>query len=130
MKQNITFCSFCDAFRDMNRDNNFSYDGKRALFDYLESYEEDTDEEIELDIIALCCEYNEYEDLNEYLNTYYTTEEINEFIGEITGNKEERSLNEDEETEFKAFMENEISENTTLIKLGDDLNDGFIIRSY
>jgi len=30
------------------------------LFDYLEEYEESTGEEIELDVVALCCEY--YED--------------------------------------------------------------------
>lgn len=59
MKTSITFSQFCDAFRDMGRNDNFSYEGKRALFDYLEQYEEQTCEEIELDVIALCCEYNE-----------------------------------------------------------------------
>ena len=59
MKQTIGFCAFCDAFRDMDRNENFSYEGKRALFDYLEEYEESTGEEIELDVIALCCDYYE-----------------------------------------------------------------------
>jgi len=59
MKQSIGFCGFCDAFRDMDRNENFSYEGKRILFDFLEQYEDDTGEEIELDVIALCCDYSE-----------------------------------------------------------------------
>ncbi len=47
MKEEISFSIFCNRFRDMNRDDNFTYDGKRALFDYLESYEEDTDTKID-----------------------------------------------------------------------------------
>ena len=70
MKQTVNFSEFCDRFRDMDRNNNFSYEGKRALFDYLEQFEEDTGEEIELDIIALCCEYTEYEDLKEFQDDY------------------------------------------------------------
>ena len=55
MIKQITFSTFCDAFRDMGRDENFSYAGKRALFDYLEEVSPD----MELDVIALCCEYYE-----------------------------------------------------------------------
>ena len=59
MKTTVNFSDFCDAFRSMNRNENFSYEGKRALFDYLEEYEDSTGVELELDVIALCCEYNE-----------------------------------------------------------------------
>lgn len=59
MKTTITFCDFCDAFRNFDRQDTFSYDGKKALFDYLEEVEQDTGEEIELDVIALCCDYDE-----------------------------------------------------------------------
>lgn len=51
---------FIDAFRIMGRNENFSYHGKKALFEYLEQYEEDTGEEIEFDVIALCCDFSEY----------------------------------------------------------------------
>lgn len=70
MKQAVNFTDFVDAFRDMNRDNQFTYLGKRALFDYLESLEDDTGQEIELDVIALCCEYSEYENLKEFQEAY------------------------------------------------------------
>ena len=70
MKEKIDFTTFCNRFKEYNRDDNFSYEGKRALFDYLEEFEESTEEEIELDIIALCCEYSEFEDLNEFWKSY------------------------------------------------------------
>lgn len=59
MKTTLTFCGFRDAFRAYERMEQFSYEGAKALFEYLEQYEEDTGEELELDVIALCCEYTE-----------------------------------------------------------------------
>ena len=58
MKQSVNFSAFVDAFHAHNRYDSFGYDGLRVIFDYLESYEEDTGEEIELDVIAICCDYN------------------------------------------------------------------------
>lgn len=59
MKQTITETMFHDAFRDYGRTDNFSYEARCALFEYLEQLEEDTGEELELDVIALCCDYSE-----------------------------------------------------------------------
>ena len=47
MYQSVNFSTFCDSFSDTYK-NNFSYDGKRALFDYLENLEDGTGEKIEL----------------------------------------------------------------------------------
>lgn len=66
MKQTVNFGDFSDAFRDMDRMENFSPEGLQALFNYIEEYEEDTGAEIELDVIALCCEYEEFENLEEF----------------------------------------------------------------
>ena len=68
MKQSINIYDFQEAFR--LRPNNFSYDGLQALFEYLEYLEEDIGEEFELDVIALCCEFTEYESLEEFHNNY------------------------------------------------------------
>jgi hypothetical protein len=59
MKTTVSRYDFERAFVDADRKENFSYEGLNALFDYLEDYEEQTGEEIELDVIALCCDYNE-----------------------------------------------------------------------
>lgn len=99
MKQTVTESDFRDAFRAMGRTDQFSHEGLGVLFSYLESYEQDTGEELELDVIALCCDY--YEDTWESIADSYGIEveegesiedavreylEYHSFIvGEVTG---------------------------------------------
>ena len=59
MYQTISLNEFCDAFRLAGRSDQFSREGMRVLFEHLEQLEEDTGEELELDVIALCCEWYE-----------------------------------------------------------------------
>ncbi len=70
MKTNVTEYDFFQAFVDMNRESNFTSDGCTALFKYLEQLGSDTGEEVELDVIALCCEYTEYENLADLQDSY------------------------------------------------------------
>lgn len=70
MKKTINFYEFCDEFSE-DRKNTFSYNGKKALFEYLEEIEGQDKEEMELDIIALCCEFTEYESAIECANNYF-----------------------------------------------------------
>lgn len=58
MKQSITFSQFVDAFHAYDRYDSFGYNGLRIIFDYLEQYEQDCNTEIELDVVAICCDYN------------------------------------------------------------------------
>ena len=80
MIQTITKSDFTTAFHRAGRGNNFTYEGLIALYDYLEEYEDSTGEQIELDVIGICCEYNEYESLEEfqedYSEDYQSIEEI------------------------------------------------------
>jgi hypothetical protein len=62
--------NLADAFHKMGRGDQFSYEGLIALFDYLEILEDDIGEPIELDVISLCCEYTEYENLKEFQDDY------------------------------------------------------------
>ena len=71
MKQSVNIYDFERAFKNFERDN-FSYDGLKVLFEYLEEYEDSTGEEVELDVIALCCDYMEYDSLKEYNDDYGT----------------------------------------------------------
>ena len=59
MKTTVSRYDFERAFVDADRKENFSYEGLKVLFDYFEDYEESTGEEIEFDVIAICCEYAE-----------------------------------------------------------------------
>lgn len=74
MKKLINQNQFHDAFKNMNRSNNFSYKALDALFNYLTQLEDECDMEIELDVIRLCGEYSEW-DLDECLK-YYSLENI------------------------------------------------------
>jgi hypothetical protein len=58
MKQTVNFSAFCDAFHAFKRYDRFGYTALQILFDYLEEYESETSEEIELDVISLCCDYS------------------------------------------------------------------------
>lgn len=108
MKRSINFCEFCDAFRDADRNENFSYEGKRALFDYLEEYEDATSEEMELDVIAICCDYNE-ENVDDIISNYSVD------LSDIAD--EEGNVDEDEKMDF---VEEYLQDNTSLVgKVGN-----------
>lgn len=77
MKQTLSFYDFRDAFKAI-RPNNFTYEGLYALFDWLEEYEEGTGQEIELDVIALCCDFTEYESMEELRENYTSIETMEE----------------------------------------------------
>ena len=83
MKTNVTFTDFTDAFRNMGRKDQFSYNGLKALYDYLEELENDMNDEIELDVIAICCEYTEFADLAEYNQDYDYVESLSQ-VQELT----------------------------------------------
>lgn len=58
MKTTVSIYDFRREFMDI-RPNNFSYEGLSILFDYLEELGDSCGEEIELDVIALCCDFSE-----------------------------------------------------------------------
>ena len=70
MKQTVTEQEFVDAFVNMNREDNFTRPGRMALYDYFTELEEDCGIELELDVIAICCEYTEYADEDEVREAY------------------------------------------------------------
>lgn len=96
MKQEVTKYQFHDAFKRMGRGDQFSYAGLNALYDYLD----DIDPLYSLDVIALCCEFTEYENLEEFQEEY----------GE----------------EYDSI--DKIEDNTTVIRVPD--SDGFIVGGF
>ena len=69
MKTTVSKYDFECAFVDAGRKDQFSCEGRAVLFDYLEQLEADTGQELELDVIALCCDY--YEDTPEAIAANY-----------------------------------------------------------
>lgn len=57
MKKTLTAYDLKEAFVEANRDY-YSFDGLEALLDYYD----EIDENMELDVIAICCDCTEYGD--------------------------------------------------------------------
>lgn len=77
MKTTVTQQQFINDFMNI-RPNNFTYNGLVALFEYFEEYEEACDTEIEHDVIAVCCEYTEYESMEELQGNYTDIDSMEE----------------------------------------------------
>ena len=68
MKQNVSSSQFVDAIVGDDY-NDMSYAGANALFEYLEDYASDG-EEIDFDLVAIRCDFAEYENLEAVLSDY------------------------------------------------------------
>lgn len=58
MFKTISEHEFRRAFEEL-RPENFSHEGLGLLFDWFEEYEDSTGEPLELDVIAICCDWAE-----------------------------------------------------------------------
>jgi hypothetical protein len=55
MKQTVNNSDFHNAFNRMDRGTQFSYEALNLIYDYLE----EIDPNMELDVIAICCDFSE-----------------------------------------------------------------------
>ena len=69
MKQTINLDQFRQAFRNMGRGEQFSYEGLERIYEWIEENESNEGKEWELDVIALCCELAEMT-MDEIFNAY------------------------------------------------------------
>lgn len=92
MKQTIGWVQFSEAFARMDRKDQFSYEALELIYDYLTELEDSTGEELELDVIAICCDY---------------TEDSYESIAELYGIELDSEDEEDQLQQVKDFIETE-----------------------
>ena len=109
MKTTSSRYDFERAFVDCGREDQFSYEALGLLFVYLEEYEESTGQEIELDVIALCCEY--YEDTVQAIADNYSVD-----LSECEDEDEERDT-------VREYLES----NTSIV---GETSDGFIYACF
>lgn len=70
MKTTLSTHDIADAlFNDSNA--NWSRAGALALAEYLEEWEESTGEEMELDVVAIRCDFAEWSSLQEWAEDYF-----------------------------------------------------------
>jgi hypothetical protein len=111
MYQTITKYDFTEAFKRMGRGDQFSYAGLQSLFDHLEELEEEDGIGMELDVIALCCDYEEWD------TALDTAIEYGFNPGEYSDKEEEDML--DDALEY-------LNDRTSVIHVGD----GIIIQKW
>jgi hypothetical protein len=114
MKTTVSRYDFERAFADADRKENFTYEGLGLLFDYFESYEEETGEEIELDVIAICCEYNE-DTVAEIARNYSI--DLNDADPEA----------DDYEDQCRDIVREYLNDNTSIV---GDTADGFVYACF
>ena len=70
--------TFVRQFEAYGRADQFSYEALEALFEYYDELED-----FELDVIAICCDWIEYEDMQEAIEAFWDYEaELNERLPE------------------------------------------------
>lgn len=72
--EKFDFSLFSSRFRDYERMDQFSMQGLRGLYNHLTELAEDTNEPVEFDCIALCCDYAE--DTLDNLKRFYDLESL------------------------------------------------------
>jgi hypothetical protein len=73
----------------------WSYNGAKALAEYLEQYEEDCGIDLELDVVALRCEFSEFASLIGWAEEHFAnfSEEFGiDYINPVTGENEDQSV--------------------------------------
>jgi len=106
MKQTIGLSDFRDAFIHAGRKENFGYEALELLFNMCE----EIDENMELDVIALCCEYYE-NDLETVISEYRLTDDVD-------------GMDEDEKMDF---VREYLNENTFLV---GETSSGFVYQAF
>lgn len=66
MKETVTFSRFYKGFVDVDKINSFSYDGLKALYEYLLDYEDSSGMEFEFDPNGLASELTEYASFEDF----------------------------------------------------------------
>jgi hypothetical protein len=69
-------------FQSFGRGEQFSRQGFDALYEYLSDLSEDIGRDIQLDVIALCCEWSEYDSIekacDQYSDDIQTLDDLND----------------------------------------------------
>ena len=119
MKTTVELHDFRDAFQDYHRGDNFTYEGLEALYNWLTDLEADTGEEMELDVIAICCDYSEFDSAMEAAKEHGYEEVVDLEEHESVDLEEVAELEEEQALEW-------LRDRTTVI----EFDGGIIIQAF
>ena len=80
MKNTLNTSDIVNALLADNCTAQWSYKAAKALAEYLEEYETECGIEMELDVVAIRCEFDEHESLTEWAEMYFTDDQLLEFL--------------------------------------------------
>ena len=96
MKTTINEYEFLKTFKTWtanDRNRQFSHQALKEIFAILTEYEEDTGEELELDVVGICCSFTEYDNIREAasqydidLNDYPNDDQDDDLFDELNSN--------------------------------------------
>ena len=119
-----TTLSTSDIAHTLKSDENaaWSWNGAKALAEYLEQLEEDTGEEMELDVCAIRCDFSESTSLQDWLMEHHGAETL-AFALQRSGIDMEGDEDEDETADL---IRSYIQDRGTLI----EFDGGVIVSSF
>ena len=112
MKITVTESMFREEFKRV-RPVNFTNAALEVLFAHYEEIEQGSGEEIELDVIAICCDWTEYDSALEAAESYG--------FKASAGDDERADTNERAALEF-------LADETTVLELGE--GNGVVVLNY
>ena len=69
----VTEDRFIREFKGSAYKDNFSDKGLRALYEHLNEFADECEHNIEMDVVSIACEYNEYDSFKEFQEDYSGT---------------------------------------------------------
>ena len=113
MKQTLTTSQAAHILR-ADENANWSYRGAMALIEYFEELESDTGEEMELDVVAIRCDFCQYDSLQDWARDYFGRSDYAESEG--------WDLDEERDEQIREY----IQDNGQLI----EFDGGVIVSSF
>lgn len=108
MKKTVSMNHFVDGVEEA--DSSFSYNGAKALYEYLIELEADIGEDIEFDPVAIRCEWCEYES---------ATDAAVDLLAWVPRKRNEDEYEEDAQEENDEKAMKKLEYNTTVICIPD-----------
>jgi hypothetical protein len=123
MKQTLNTYQIADALKN-DEHACWSYEGSMALAKYLEELEDSIGEEMELDVVAIRCDFSEWESLEQWACDYFGTKYLIEACEQM-GIDEDVAMSDDPEEIDEAIREY-IQDNGELV----EFEGGVIVSAF
>ena len=115
--QTVTKYQIVDIAKAYNRLDNFGYEGWQKLFEYMEGLSEDQGKDIELDIVAWCCDFSMYESIQDFYSEWRSALGFSKEGLNIDTNQIWEDMDDDEKLEA---IEEFLQDNTSLVCCDED----------